>query len=453
MPRQPQAAPRRVWSGIAAAPLLLIHAAAAQSPPAEAAGTPETQDLAQGAEGSAPAQEGDARKSVMLEEVVVTARRREESLQDVPSAVTAFSGMQLQRSGAEDIVALGQAVPNVTLEVSRSTNTTLTPFIRGVGQQDPVAGFEQGVGIYIDDVYLNRPQGAVLQVYEVDRIEVLRGPQGTLYGRNTIGGAVKYVTRRIGVEPETRLTLRTGSYGQADAIVSSDLPLTEDFRFGATLASLQRDGFGDNLTIGGRENYNKDILAARAAFEWTPLDSLFVRLSGDVSDDESDPRQGHRLTVGNQSGAPVLDDVFDTRAGLDGRNEVEASGAALAVDWTISERYTFKSITAYRADDSIFQEDFDSLAVPDFDVPFIVDNQQTSQELQLHYAGDRLKGVAGAFYMDADAFNKFDVILGQTIIEPAFPEGITAFTLGDFQTDTWSLFADFSWQLVDTVEV
>ncbi|MFP5306954.1 MAG: hypothetical protein ACLGI7_14155, partial [Gammaproteobacteria bacterium] len=132
MPRQPQAAPRRVWSGLAAAPLLLIHAAAAQSPPAEAADTAETRDLAQGADAAAPAQEGDARKSVTLEEVVVTARRREESLQDVPSAVTAFSGMQLQRSGAEDIVALGQAVPNVTLEVSRSTNTTLTPFIRGV---------------------------------------------------------------------------------------------------------------------------------------------------------------------------------------------------------------------------------------------------------------------------------------------------------------------------------
>ncbi len=130
-------------------------------------------------------------------DIVVTARRRNEVLQDVPIAVTAYSGEQLERQGALDITDVGDTTPNVTLETSRGTNSTLTAFIRGVGQQDPVAGFEQGVGIYLDDVYLNRPQGAVLDIYDVERIEVLRGPQGTLYGRNTIGGAVKYVTRRL----------------------------------------------------------------------------------------------------------------------------------------------------------------------------------------------------------------------------------------------------------------
>ena len=109
-----------------------------------------------------------------------------------PVAVTAYSGEQLNRQGALDITDIADTTPNVTLEVSRGTNSTLTPFIRGIGQQDPVAGFEQGVGLYLDDVYFNRPQAAVLDIYDVDRIEVLRGPQGTLYGRNTIGGAIKY---------------------------------------------------------------------------------------------------------------------------------------------------------------------------------------------------------------------------------------------------------------------
>ena len=135
-------------------------------------------------------------------DIVVTARRRDESLQDVPIAVTAYSGEQLEREGALDITDIGDTTPNVTLETSRGTNSTLTAFIRGVGQQDPVAGFEQGVGLYLDDVYLNRPQGAVLDIYDVERIEVLRGPQGTLYGRNTIGGAIKYVTRRLSDEPD-----------------------------------------------------------------------------------------------------------------------------------------------------------------------------------------------------------------------------------------------------------
>ena len=131
------------------------------------------------------------------EDIIVSARRRNERLIDVPIAVTAISGEALEAIGALDITDVQNQAPNVTLENSRGTNSTLTAFIRGVGQQDPVPGFEAGVGIYLDDVYLNRPQAAVLDIYDVERIEVLRGPQGTLYGRNTIGGAIKYVTKRL----------------------------------------------------------------------------------------------------------------------------------------------------------------------------------------------------------------------------------------------------------------
>ena len=154
---------------------------AATQPPAHAEPTRQTQD--QAATGERPGRSSSPRGAAT-------------SLLDVPIAVTAYSGEQLDRQGALDITDIADTTPNVTLEVSRGTNTTLTAFIRGVGQQDPVAGFEQGVGLYLDDVYLNRPQAAVLDIYDVERIEVLRGPQGTLYGRNTIGGAIKYVTRR-----------------------------------------------------------------------------------------------------------------------------------------------------------------------------------------------------------------------------------------------------------------
>src|SRR3546814_3353141 len=105
---------------------------------------------------------------------------------------------------------------DLTLEPSRGTNSTLTAFIRGVGQQDPVPGFEAGIGVYLDDVYLNRPQAAVLDIYDVERIEVLRGPQGTLYGRNTIGGAIKYVTKRLPDTVEVKLRATYGRYDQAD---------------------------------------------------------------------------------------------------------------------------------------------------------------------------------------------------------------------------------------------
>ena len=124
-------------------------------------------------------------------DIIVTARRREETLQDVPISVTAFTGEALSQQGAVDITTLQDKTPNLTLQIARGSNSTLIAFIRGVGQQDPLWGFEPGVGLYVDDVYIARPQGAVLDIFDVQRVEVLRGPQGTLYGRNTIGGAVK----------------------------------------------------------------------------------------------------------------------------------------------------------------------------------------------------------------------------------------------------------------------
>ena len=223
-------------------------------------------------------------------EIIVTARRRAETLQDVPIAVTAYSGAQLENQGATDITDISDTTPNVTLETSRGTNTTLTAFIRGVGQQDPVAGFEAGVGLYLDDVYLNRPQAAVLDIYDVERIEVLRGPQGTLYGRNTIGGAIKYVTRRLPNRTAFNLRANLGTYNQADLIVSASTPLADGLRIGGAFARLGRDGFGKNL-ITGASNYNKDIFAARGTIEFEPSEAFSIRVSGDYTDDQSSAAQ------------------------------------------------------------------------------------------------------------------------------------------------------------------
>ncbi|GAB4121340.1 MAG: TonB-dependent receptor [Rhodothalassiaceae bacterium] len=384
-----------------------------------------------------------------LEQIVVTARRRVETLLDVPIAVSAYSGDALERIGTADITGLNQLIPNVTIEVSRGTNTTLTPFIRGVGQQDPVAGFEQGVGIYVDDVYLNRPQGAVLDLYDVERIEVLRGPQGTLYGRNTIGGAVKYVTKRINDEPEFRVRASGGSFRQVDVVGTFSMPLSEDFRVGGTVASFRRDGFGDNLNLDGLENGSKDIIGGRLSFEWTPLEPLYIRVAGDWTDDNSDPRQGTRLTPGLLSGAPVLDNVFDTRAGLnDPKANVVTRGVSALIEYQIDDRFLLKSITAYRDNKSALPEDFDSLPTVDVDVALITADDQFSEELQLLYDGERLNGVLGFFYMDANAFNAFDVVLGTTGDLLSLP-GLNAFTLGDVGTKTWSLFGDFTFDITE----
>ncbi|HMJ94060.1 MAG TPA: TonB-dependent receptor [Allosphingosinicella sp.] len=380
-------------------------------------------------------------------DILVTARRRTENLQDVPIAVTAYSGEALERQGATDITDISDTTPNVTVETSRGTNTTLTAFIRGVGQQDPVAGFEAGVGLYLDDVYLNRPQAAVLDIYDVERIEVLRGPQGTLYGRNAIGGAIKYVTRRLSAEPELGFRANLGTDKQADLIVSASAPLSDGVRIGASAARLSRGGFGENLN-NGLDNYNRDIWAARGTIEIEPSDALFIRVSGDYSNDNSDPRNGHRLIPGLLSGAPVLGDVYDTRAGLNvPKQDVEAYGGAIRVELKLNEKLTLRDIFAYRKDESHAPIDFDSLPARDVDVPAIYRNKQLSNELQLLYESDKLQGLVGVYYLDANANNIFDVILATT--SPIALPGLTASTFGDVDTKTWAVFADMTYNFTD----
>src|SRR5262245_23941270 len=300
--------------------------------------------------------------------IVVTARRRNELLLDVPISVTAYSGEQLNRQGALDITDISDTTPNVNLETSRGTNTTLTAFIRGVGQQDPVAGFEQGVGLYLDDVYLNRPQAALLDIYDVERIEVLRGPQGTLYGRNTVGGAIKYVTRRIPTDgPHASLRTNLGTDTQFDLIATASTPIAGGLRVGAAGARFSRNGFGENLTT-GRKNYNKDIWAVRGTIEFEPSDRVFFRLSGDKTWDASNQRGGHRripnlCTLAVCGGSyPVLGDVFDSRGGLrDPEQKVWAWGAALHGEIGLTDWLKFRTITAYRKDYGATPIDFDAL--------------------------------------------------------------------------------------------
>jgi len=380
-------------------------------------------------------------------EIVVTARRRAEELQDVPIAVTVYSGAQLEREGAIDITDVGDTTPNVTLEVSRGTNSTLTAFIRGIGQQDPVAGFEQGVGIYLDDVYLNRPQGTVLDIYDVERIEILRGPQGTLYGRNTIGGAVKYVTRRLSDVPELNLRGTVGTYGQLDAVASASYPVADMFRIGVAGARLTRDGFGINFTT-GKENYDKDVIAGRISAEIGTDDSAMLRLSGDYTKDNSHARGGHRLINSLFTNTPVLDDVFNTRGALDDiKQEVTNKGVAAHGQVEVADGFTLKSITAFRKDHSTTPIDFDALPAVDVDVPGIYKNKQFSQEVQLEVERGKLSGVLGAYYLKADAQTIFDVRLFTTF------NGFTAFTDSDVHTKTWAIFGDFTYDITDQLSI
>ena len=388
------------------------------------------------AEEAAPAAEG---------EIVVTARRREESLIDVPISMSVVSGDSLVKSGAADITALQDKTPNLTLQIARGSNSTLIAFSRSVGQQDPLWGFEPGVALYIDDVYVARPQGAVLDIFDVERVEVLRGPQGTLYGRNTIGGAVKYVTRRLGHDYKASARVSYGSYNQVDLVGQVVVPVGDTLSLGAAVAQYWRDGFGTNLTTGA-EHYNKDVFAARLSAEFTPSDTIFIRVAGDRVLDRSNPRHGTRLLPnGTDPIYAPTGDVYDTRAGIGDRNRVETRGLSVTGEVNLSDALTFKTITSWRDGSTDTVIDFDNTILPTLDVPAEYSDRQFTQELQLLYEGDRIQGVFGVYYLNGRASGAFDTVLGAL--------NTTTLTAGEVFTKSYAAFGDFSFDVTDQFKI
>jgi len=374
-----------------------------------------------------------------VDDIIVSARRRDEALKDVPVAVSAFSAEQLEQKGSADITELTRSAPSLTLQAARGSNSTLISFIRGVGQQDPLWGFEPGVGLYMDDVYIARPQAAVLDIFDIQRIEILRGPQGTLYGRNTIGGAIKYVTKRIDAdEPQGQVRASYGSYNQRDLVASAELPFNDKFAVSAAVARYLRDGYGTNLNT-GNEHYNKDVTAARFSAEWTPTHNLFFRLAGDIVKDDSNARHGHREL------APSPADVYDTNAGAGDANRVESKGLSLTGEWNVNEWLTLKSVTAQRDGLTRGNIDFDNLPSPVLDIPARYDDDQFSQEFQAVFSGDRWSGVAGVYYLDATASGAFDTVLGLA--------NLTTLTSGSVDTKSYAVFGDFSYDVTDALSV
>ncbi len=378
-------------------------------------------------------------------DLVVTARRREESLIDVPISMSVLTGDTLRDTGAVDITVLQDKTPNLTLQIARGSNSTLIAFSRGVGQQDPLWGFEPGVGLYVDDVYVARPQGAVLDIFDVERVEVLRGPQGTLYGRNTIGGAIKYVTKRLGDDFEGSVRAAYGSYDQIDLIGQVTVPVFDGFSIGGAVARYWRDGYGTNLTTGA-EHYDKDVIAARVSAEYNPTDTIFFRLAGDRVLDKSNPRHGTRLLPNGADPvyAPTAS-VYDTRAGIGDDNRVVTQGLSFTGEIGLSSALTFKTITAYRQGESDTVIDFDNTRLPTLDIPARYEDRQFTQELQLLYEGDRVQGVVGLYYLNGRAAGAFDTVVGLL--------NTTTLTSGEVKTESYAAFGDVSFDVTEQFSI
>lgn len=405
----------------------------------------------------AAAQEQEAQKGG-LEKIEVTARKTIETLQEVPIAVTSVGSAKLTEVGASVLTDIAQFSPNTTLQTSRGTNSTLTAFIRGVGQQDPLWGYEPGVGIYIDDVYMARPQGAVLDLLNVERIEVLRGPQGTLYGKNTIGGAVKYVTKPMDGEPTLNVRATVGSYGQQDLKLTGQYPLVENKLYiGVGVATLNRDGFGDFKTSAlpnqNTENYNKEVTASRVTLEYTPSDDWFFRLNWDKTVDDSNSKGGFRLLPSLLTDAPVPDSVYDSYTSLPTFNKVEVEGISFVAQWTVSDALSLKYIGSSRESYSPTNIDFDNTSLDIFDVPAIYDDENTTHELQANYQADNFSLVSGLYYYDGESCGQFEAILGFLGRAAFGVPGLTREVSGCNNSESIAAYAQASFDLTEQLSL
>jgi iron complex outermembrane receptor protein len=412
------------------------------------------QDAAKTKEGEQAATPA-AQKAKTLESVTVTARKREETLQDVPIAVTAFTADSLDKLNIQDIGDLGTQVPNMTIYAARGSNTTITAYIRGVGQSDPLWGVDPGVGLYLDDVYLARPQGALLDVLDVERVEVLRGPQGTLYGKNTIGGAIKYVTRALSPEFNGFGSVTIGNYGQRDFKLGLGGGLGSDYlRARITAASLSRDGFGENIRTGDQVS-NKDIKVVRAQLGAYVTDDFDIQFAMDWMKDDSGVRGAKLLAPNTNPTANFLfpglstwlplNSRYDVRNGMPNTNYTKVDGASMTVNWKASDNWTLKYVLAKRESDTETNIDFDTLPFPIADVKAFYSDQQVSQELQVNYDnGGRSRGVVGLYSFSGEAGgqvlnNFYGLLFGDT--------------QGKVMTDSIALYGDWTFDVTDKFSV
>ena len=314
------------------------------------------------------AEAGDRREqsATTLEKVTVTARRREETLQDVPVAVTAFTPETLEKLNIRDLGDLDAQVPNLTIYAARGNNTTVTAYIRGVGQSDPLWGVDPGVGIYMDDVYIARPQGGLLDVFDVGRIEVLRGPQGTLYGKNTVGGAIKYISRDLPTEFEGYVDATIGSYGQTDFKAAIGGSLGECVRMRLAAASLSRNGFGENIDT-GVDVSDKDTKAMRLSLGVFPDGDVFEPSWNWTTPSISPACAARRCSTANRFD-PHVPDTAAARGPLrraqrllPGQLDHRQRRLARHGTWRPTDNWSFKSISAWRKSDTETSIDFDTL--------------------------------------------------------------------------------------------
>lgn len=435
-------------------PLALLLAGSAHWLPAQAA---EPQQTAVNASDS------------QLKTVTVTARRREESAQDVPTPMSVIDGQALETQRVYRIQDLQQLVPSVNVAYMHARQSSVS--IRGLGNNPASDGLEGSVGLYLDNVYLGRPGMAVFDLMDIEQLEVLRGPQGTLFGKNTTAGVINISTRAPSFTPERSIETSVGEDGYFQTKGTLSGPLSETLAGRISAYRTRSDGDiknefdGHSLNGGSRQGFRGQLL-------YKPSEQFNLRWIGDYN--EEDSSAGTRLLY---STGPTINGVnrYEARAKAAGATLIDGStrkvnldsdqqvtvfqgGTSLEANWTLDNDFTLTSVSSYRWWDFTPRND-EGLNVPAaFNSGVSVRDKQYSQEFRLASpTGGFFDYVLGAYYFGSDLDNKSFVYYGpQADIWNGTPAGalanVTTLGKGHIETDSFALFAQGTWHLTERLD-
>jgi len=438
-------------------------------------------------------------------EILVTARRREETLQETPIAISAFSAEQLQARQITQTQDLERITPSLQFKPAgqlSGNSAASVVFIRGVGQVDPGAAVDPGVGIYIDEVYVGRSVGGTIEFGDIASVEVLRGPQGTLFGRNTIGGAILVRTRTPELG-ETSLSgrLRAGSYDLREGFAVANVPLGDNAAMRVSGGFRDRDGYVLRL-VDGLDLGNDNVHTFNGSFRWDAAPGLDLAIRADYTKreengapftfagiNETAPVPAIASVVAGcpnatipfaplapgdpRFGAPFVPNIDDLRCANDFqatepyRNGGTADVSSMSEVWGVSgtasydlgDQLTLKSITAFRSTRSRGIRDADN-------TPFLIlttdvggKAQQFSQEVQLQYAGDGISGIVGGYYFDEDTDERSSIPISFPPSPPVIARllaggpGTRDLQVAQLETRSLAAFGEVSVEVTDSVEL
>lgn len=414
-----------------------------------------------------------AQTAVTLEEVVVTARRREENLQETPVAITAISGVLIEQAKILSATDLEQHTPNLAIRASdNGVGSALQAYLRGVGQFDFALTVDPGVGMYVDGVYLARTVGANIQLSDIQQIQVLRGPQGTLYGKNTIGGAINVVTRKPSGETDFTAEVIGGedNYFSFDGYL--EFPISDNVAASVAVLAKDSDGWqsrnqgdgagNDNMwSVRSHLNANiSDTWNSHLVIDYTDIDqNVYPQVLSDFNAAGGLPPLYNGLVLAAQGLScctPNLNNIDSSNAlnELD-RDVNEIWGISWTNSWELND-LTLKSITGYRDMDSESYRDADNDPIDYFSVGSAFDVQQFSQELLLSNAeGSSIDWLLGLYYLEEDGDHFSAVTIGDGLFA-VLPVPALDLTLDYFRsqkTTSYAAFFNVTWHMSDATRM